>query len=189
MDEKEVIPRKELDQMVDQAFPIRKLLKWGKEITKAGRVPRPDLLEKVRRISTQEGFRDIAIPQIDVPVVQPSSGSVLEILHGSSFYPGDFVILEDIQVNRAMNSLRECLMDVVSRDLFLNALQSAQLLVSSILLSHDLTPEEVDEIAKYYCLESIIFHYAAGDWRESTFLLYGCMKVVANQIRNNIFSE
>jgi hypothetical protein len=178
-----------VNEAIEAAFPLKKLEKLTKALTIGGTMRnREPIMALVKKITSQEGFEPLiktAIGSIDVEVWTPEG--VQEILHGSTFYFGDFLLLGEEQLNQALEQRPDLYSYDISRRAFNEAMMSASILMGTVTLPHDLDKKNIARIVMYHCLQNIIYHNPLDEVGSdgAPILLYGCLKTMTNRLTHS----
>jgi len=173
----------ELSGRIDQQFPFSKLLQWAPEVKIDISYKRQEeLLTLVRHVTLHREFRERLLGESglgnrDIFVVRPSTGKLVEINHGSDFWPDTFLILEDSQLDKLVLTEKSH----IPRGAFSAAIDGAVIAVGSIVVPHHLSLNDVDTIVKWHALR-IASHPLFRNDQEAVTCFYGGMKIIANRL-------
>lgn len=179
----------EMSKVIDQRFPISTLVQWADEVTNVGRLEDHDAQANINSLREDDFFKENIYPVlmelIHKPDLKINSGNKdgIEILHGSDFYPKAFSLLNDQEVNRALDEYSDCFRESVPRSRFNLIFMLAASATHLLFGIHQFDPQTVNQIVKQSLSSAIYEDYqTAGDFHESTFIFYGCLKVWANKL-------
>ncbi|MCX6791522.1 MAG: hypothetical protein NT149_00600 [Candidatus Gottesmanbacteria bacterium] len=175
----------ELSGRIDQQFPYSKLLKWAAQLKKAGYQPPIDpenLMQLVRHVTMHRTFvetleHEALLGDRDIFITRPSTGKLVEIHHGSFFFPNKFRVLEDQQLDVFLPEFKL----PIPRAAFAAAMDGANITVGSIIVPHHLPLEDVDIVVKWHALKTAL-HLQFKNDQEAVMCFYGGMKIVANRL-------
>lgn len=177
------------NDLVDYVYPFDRLLGWAgaalsdrRETGKRG--GNPEIFPDLRKITTHPDFERTRFG-LDVSIVQPSTGLTRRILYGSFFYPADLGLLEDPELNKVLEETIGAVEERLDRDQFQDALFSAIVMVTSTMIPHGLSQQELQNIVQTHLLPINLWDPVAQDWRrpvEAALLVYAAMKVIANRL-------
>ncbi len=181
----------ELSNRIDQQFPFSKLLQWASELRNVNYklpIDQEELMQLVRHITFQRMFRENLMREAglgdrDIFIVRPSTGKLVEINHGSFFWPYAFSMLEDPRLNEVVLRIAHDRSESmsISRSVFTAAIDGAVIAVGSIVVPHRLPFEDVNTIVKWHALRTASHPLFEND-REAAMCFYGGMKIIANRL-------
>lgn len=181
----------ELSDQIDQQFPFSKLLRWASELRKVNYklpIDQESLMQLVRHITFHRIFRENLMSESglgdrNIFIVHPSTGKPVEISHGSYFWPDNFFLLEDPQLNKVVPSIVHDTSGNmgIPRGAFSAAVDGALITVGSIIVPHQLPLEDVNTIVKWHTLR-IASHPSFVNDLEAVTCFYGGMKIIANRL-------
>ncbi len=182
-------PYSELSKLVDIKYPFTTLLQWADEITDIGYSEDSIIMQKIQTLSTdrfhRQNIRPILLDLVFNPdvTIHTTNGRDREIIQSSDFYPKAFSLLDDDELNKVMEEYDEYLRPIVARDKFISVFIASASVASLIFGPNPFDSDTTDAIVKQSLSDAIYLEpYATGDFRESTFMFYGCMKIWANKL-------
>jgi hypothetical protein len=177
----------EYTQLIDSQFAFSTLRKWTDEIVVRGSYENEEIEKKIGESQRYEELKNKLLPILksisykpDITVKKPD-GEEVQIIHGSNFYIDSFKLLGDSTINRALEESSEDLLPKISRGQFIDTLSYAAIMFGLLTVPHGWSKRTVNKVAKY-CLMKAIYHPQAGSYVESTLLLYGGIKIIANKL-------
>lgn len=187
----------ELSDQIDQQFPFSKLLQWASELRMVNYKPpidQEELMQLVRYITFHRMFRENLMREAglgdrDIFITRPSTGKLVEINHGSFFWPDAFSMLEDPRLNEVVLSIAHDRSEsmCIPRSAFSAAIDGAVIAVGSIVIPHHLPLEDVNTIVKWHALRTAAHPLFQND-RETGVCFYGGMKIIANRLHYGVDS-
>lgn len=183
-----------LRDLIDYVFPYEKISEWFKEV-EVKRVKPPDdmMLVKVRAITKDPNFwaKNPALQREELMITQSLSGETVKMVENGYFYPKRLVYLDDPEITRILEEYGEEIRECVPIGQMNTAMRFATVMTGIITEHHGLSPEAVMEVAKLHCVQRTAYDYPklAGTPQENAFMLYGCMKIIAQRLDMGIIGK
>lgn len=183
-----------LSEQIDQRFPFSTLLIWAQEVK--GTISQKKYeqqMQIVRQITLHRDYRETLLREAglgerDIFIHNPSTGKLIEISHGSFFYPDMLFVLEDKQLDNCVISLIKNSQDepVIPRGAFASAVDGAVITVGSLVVPHHLSLDDVNTVVKGHCLRLAVNHPLFVNEQEAVSCFYAGMKIIANRLKYSV---